>query len=852
VAAYANRPDFAFQIAFNAGPNDAVTAPIWNNFTKYVRSMSALSRGIQYELGTALAASPAVLLRDVDEYLNSANTGSPYYPNIKPYRRVLFQGVWPNAGTGNLINANTWRGNSLSAYDGTFDSYSLGFSPWWMNRFGAGCTDVISAGTTHSGANCLLVTMTLTTAFQGAYFIVPAIPGRQYTASAYVRLTSANTIAIGITGGATGTSTSTVGSYVRLTVTFTATQPSHQVQVFTTGTVAAGSFRIDDLQFEAGASASAFTTTGAVIYPIMAPYAERFVKNYKDGAFTGYCSIPCVDALAALSNISIATDYISGLTLQYTPDHYWPLSGGSVTTAWLPGTSNKPTPPLSVITSKNGLGTGQAPVPGSNLGILGDPGGTGVLFSPPATITQKGAILGSSTGSLSFPGVTGATGYSATMSAWVVATARPSEVQAVMFAVASSPNTTQPLLLGISVTNQIYASVGGTLDFAFSPLFFATNGPVITDGKPHLLFMTVVQDVTNTVLRAYVDGAQIGTGLIASTASIGGVLTATTTGKSMQIGGFFAYTAYEDQLQGAAAHAAAWDRALGAGEIADLWLAGNGYAGNTTSGGVVGQHILTYGKYAGTTRISPGSTVMGAPTNTGTIDLLSDTNRIVDAELGRVWAAPDGAVVFEGRQDRYLRLTSSATLGQNVAGGHIPFDESVELDTDPQYVYVNVQYTQGNGPTAVGGTPADVATAALDFFYPGFSKTVDTLTAATAQTLADWVFYTHNGAVQRVASITLDPASNPTLWAFCLSVEIGWRLTFSLRAPAANNGAGITSVNDFFVESVSHDGIDADAGTWFTTLWMSPLALGTPQSGQPGILDDTTWGILDSTAKLAP
>lgn len=852
---YLNRPDFYFGIAFNADPNNPAAVPTWNDLTKYVRSASAIARGKQYELGQTLAASPTFLLRDIDENLNSANTASPYYPNVVPYRRALFMGTWPNSTTGNLINTGAWRGNNQLAYDPTFDSYTVASTPWWVQVGGTTlATDLkIDSVSPHSGANDVFVNILSGTAIQGAGFLLTTMPGRTYTASLYARTSVSETVRIGVLGGVTGGSATAAATYTRISVTFTATQPSHVIQCLTVGTVSASNLRIDDIQLEQGNSLSAFTTTGPVIYPIMNAYAERFQKVYADGGFTGYVQVPCVDALAALSQISIPTPYVAALTIQYTPDHYWSLSQSRNPQgflSFLPGICTKATPTLGGLTSSNGLGTGQVPSTGTPMNIPGDSGGAGVTFSPPATLAGQGAIIASLNNTIAFPAVVGSSGYSATLAAWVIATIRPSEPMAVIWTVPSSYASVQPPFLGISDTGQIYASVGGTLDGAFNSFLYHTDGPVVTDGQPHFLVMTVAQDATNTTMRAYVDGVQVNAGFVVTNASIGGTLLASITGKQVQVGGFFAFTAFENQLQGSVAHAALWNRALSQVNITDLWNAGQGYAG-ILSGNQVAQHLVTYGKYAGATRISNGSSVMGAPTYTGTIDLLTDTRNTTVAELGNVWAAPDGAVVYEGRQDRYLRTASLYTLGQNVTGGHIPFDESVEFDTDPQYIYVNVQYQRNGGSNAVGGSVTDVQAAALRFFYPPFAASADLLYDATAQDLANWIFYTHNGAVQRVASITISPASNPSLWPFALGLEIGQRVTCSMSAPAANNGAGITFVADFFVEQISHDNIDADTGAWDMTLWMSPIATGTQQSAQPWILGDATWGVLDSTTKLA-
>jgi len=135
----ANRPDWIIQVAFNADPNDTFAAPIWTVITEHVMAASAIARGRQYELAQTQAAQPTVTIRDVDEYFNSANGSSPYAPDVRPYREILWQGVWDptnliNTVSGNLLNADGWRLN----YDPTFERYTTAAvpSPDWTATVG--------------------------------------------------------------------------------------------------------------------------------------------------------------------------------------------------------------------------------------------------------------------------------------------------------------------------------------------------------------------------------------------------------------------------------------------------------------------------------------------------------------------------------------------------------------------------------------------------------------------------------------------------------------------------------------------------------------------------------------------
>lgn len=141
--AYTNRPDWTIQVAFNADPNDATAVPVWTDLTSMVMAAGQIARGKQYELAQSQAAQPVVLFRDPNEYLNPANVLSPYSPNVQPYRQILWQGLWPNGGTGNLLNSGTWR----TPVDPTLESTTAGTTPAYIVAVGGSTARVVNAQT---------------------------------------------------------------------------------------------------------------------------------------------------------------------------------------------------------------------------------------------------------------------------------------------------------------------------------------------------------------------------------------------------------------------------------------------------------------------------------------------------------------------------------------------------------------------------------------------------------------------------------------------------------------------------------------------------------------------------------
>lgn len=1055
-----NRPQLWWQAAWSADPNTDPADPLWmrrwTDITPMVRKVSGISRGRMYELVKSQAGQPSINFWDPNEYLNQANTDSPYYPDVQPLRELLGQAMWDNGGTGNLINPDMWMPNDIAPLDPSFEGYSNGAAaPDTVTAVG-GVTPTITTTNPQQGTKSLTYTVAAVATRQGVSWEVPCVPGQEYTTSAYIRQSSASTqwlmvdglnnawdnyertevdtwgdadsgqtwaptggaasayfvsdgqgkisvtavnssrIQLIDTGGtdgravyyftvpavATGASyftylfmrgtdasnayyariewatsgnatlrmarfvaaastllgsgvslgpyaagevwalafdlvgtqlqakawnttgnqprdwqetvtdstittgtlagpraflnsgvtntlpmlfaydrfavigttasstTTTTGAYVRLSKTFIATAPTHTVTVATRGTAVAGTVNVDAIQHEPGDTASAFTTSGPCIYPILLDNVERWPRsNVEDTAgFAGQCDTTAVDGLAALNAITLDPDYAAAV-MALEPDYLWRLDGGSGTST-AQETSGNQGPPLIPFDSKYGPGN---PVEfGTPIEIVGAYGGTGAMFTPvdnstaftPDTILSTGRATG--TPQIRFPaGGFNTSQWSATITAWVKATPTdPVSSMIVAFPLAVvSPIPTAPIFLqivGDTAVAQIQSPNGSSLTTG--------SGVVVADGTPHLLVGTITQvSGGNTTVNLYVDG-ELDDTQSATTTSLGGMFTAPCT--VMGVGG--AGINGSQVINGVVAYTALWDRELSADEVTALWTAGGlGHAGELSGTRVARR--LEQGGYNGATRISAGSTTM-QPSTAGTVDALTDAQNTTTVEDGTMWVAPDGAFVFEGRQERWLRLTARGVFGEDETGGEIPYLDGVRFDYDPAFVFANVRVSRVNGTTAVGGTAVDIATAARRFF-PRSSPpdSGDYETDALAQYKADWTFNSHKAPLRRVSVLTIDPSSNPALWKKALGIEIGQRWTVKRRAKAANAGAGITMSEDYFVERVIHNEINMDTGRWTISLIMSPIGLVTNPPGvtfQPWILENATYGILDSTTVL--
>jgi hypothetical protein len=842
-----NRPDVYVGVAFNADPFDTGATPTWVDLTSRVYRISSAKRGRQYELDRNQAGSLSIDWHNADEAINPVNTGSPYYPNVLPYRQVLVRAMWPNGGTGNLLNA------LYNGTDGSFESYTSGAAaPSWLTAVG-GVVPTVTTSTPQQGTKCVTYTVTNSATAQGTSWVVPCIPGRQYTVSGYVRQTGTSTQRISVTGIGVGSSTATSGAYVRLTMTFTATQPTHTVSLLTTSVApSAGTVFIDALQHEPGGSASTFTTTGPMIRNVWTRgYIERWPLGWVDGGFRGISVTPAVGPLAILANAALHTEVRNSIMAK-GPALYWPLSESQGATVYAE-TSGNNGPSLVTWVSPSGATT--LPAPGTDNNITGDPSGTGVLFTQgsiiPTSASDMGAVLGSGpafrTPAVAFP--VGATGSSweSTAVAWAqptfpfVASAAAGEiVRVTTFLPTQGAGQLQTANIRVLSDGSVSTAivVGTTVTVAQS----ATN--LVNDGKFHLFVATVSQvSGGNTTLTLYVDGASVATTTV-STATAGLI---TAPAKNVMVSGRNDGTATSTMLGGIINHVALYGRALTAGEIADLWTAGKGYAGELESARI--GRYLSYGGYTGPTNIGTGASIMGAGTVQEGDALLDSCQRASDSAFGNFFEDANG-LAYASRNARYLQTTASYTFGERVDLGEYPYEDDVTFDFDPTLVLNVADITRTGGIKAHAEDTTGVSQKR--YGRQNFTRTIDIASDNETVDAGTWVVANRKDPHLRVAAVTFAggrvgglTAADGTLWPMLLNLEIGTRVTLKRRPKAANLGAGITMSSDYFVESIDHHDIDFKTGEWKTTLLLSPITV-----AQPWILENAAYGVLDSTTVL--
>lgn len=717
-----------------------------------------------------------------------------------------------NCNTNGTVDVGAWRKVAgvwaqLSLNTGVF-TYSAGTQVWL--RF-------------QTTGNTLQGKAWLTTAIEPSSWIsntdtsLPAGPATGF----HVQLSTGNTMVSPVvtyaqyaaTYGSAGTITTTTGSYVRLTSTFVATQPLHTIQIATTGTATAGTVLIDDIQLEPGGTASAFSSTGPVIYGNFAGYVERWPSNWNYQGTYGIAQITCVDAFAPLANTLLHTAYTQSV-LAKKPAYYWRLNDGASVTTFAESSGNNGPGLVRVNASTGGSPTF---APNTAIAIAGDPGAVGVHITG-GTISQATAMeaytlsIGTNTGTMGF-----------TAALWFLADTAPT-ITGVSVYLYGTFEGTDFLLIAPNTTSMV-------IDASLSSGAFGVNhgtGLNLKDGKVHLLIATVQVASNSITTQTWVDGVLAQNNTDNVTTAFGSAAP-DFRWNNIEVGGQAdAYNGGGSGMQGIYAHVALWNRALSSTEIADLVNGGKGYPGETS-----GQRIARYltSSYIGPTAIDTGSSTMAVDSLAERTAALDGCQAVALSENGNFFQSRSGFLTFQGRSLRYLELTPVWVFGETTGSGEIPYLPDIAFDFDPTQIFNDVTVTRTDGAVVESTDNA----SQLSYGVRSYQRTINIASDLETIDAANWILGGHKQPTQRLQALTIDPGANPAVWPCALGARIGDRATVKRRT-----AAGYTMSADYFIERIE---TNRAPGQWKVTFQMSPASLGE----QPWILGDSVYGVLGVT-----
>lgn len=813
-----NWPVIGTSVAFGVDPN-ATPYPVFTDITTRVRTCS-VNRGRQYELDQFQSGSMSLTARNEDETFSPGNTASAYYNSVKPMRRITQIAAWPVAG--NILNdtnsnvAPAYAGSiasvltNVTATDGNFEDGTVGH---WHGSSGHSGTALIANSTTYAeqGTHSLKVTTvadTGTNGFsgwnQGAYLSFPTIPGRVVTVSAYVYIPASSGVAgvrMDVFAVAGPVTTSVVGSWHRLSFTFTALNPQTVVYLTVTGAVpAAGlSFYVDAVQVEFGSTLNAYTSTGPTIYPVYAGYVERWPEKWNDAGFYGYLDLECVDAFNALAQYTMDSAIVMDF-LQDAPVSFWQLNEASgATGAGNSGTDNT-TGSLSF--TNVGAGTGTYAF-----------GNAGPIEVNCLTMTPTSSTVGKILQTAQLPANLGSQGgYPMTFELVFLSTG---SATVLLEALDPWKNWFSIMLV---TGGYIAAQIDGT-SLAQTPLAY-------NDGTWHHVAVTLSRSGSVLTTTIFVDGAQVvqgttsaGWGVISAVAlAVGGRLTANQT-QALFNGSICLVAVYRSVLSSAriASHATAVSTAF----------SGDG------SGARINR-VLAWIGWNGQTSIETGSSVMGMATSYSGQSALTVMQDVELSENGAFFVGPDGALTFQGRNHRNLSTSSVLTFGENAAGGEIPYLDDIEFGYDLQLVYNTISIKRAGGVTS---TVSD-ATSISNYFTRKLDRNSYVSTDSEATDASNFLLNKYKQPMERVTQLAVDIGANPSVAGQVLGLDISDRVTVTRRPSAGSVQSG-----DYFIESIKHDiKFDQSNAQWIVTFMMSPV---TPFTFW--ISDDPVNSISDST-----
>lgn len=761
-----------------------------------------IQRGRQYELDQVQAGAYSGTVVDPQENLNPQNGSSPFLANsgkIAPYRALSVAAMWPQAG--NLICSTVAAG-----YDPSFETGTGGF----FVKAGSG-TGLASSSAQHFvGTKSLLVTQGGNVLLNWPFIQIYGAPGVTVTVSIYAYLTGGCSVQIRCPDGSNSSVLSTQTTWTRLTVTYTQVDAGDFITIAGTG-VANPTYYLDAVQAEYGTTASAFTTSGPTRYNLYSGYVERFPTVYDMAGKRANGTLTGVDALAILARTVINQSYLSTVTAD-SPALYLPFNDSAG-----PGK-------FSIGGQYWGIDNEESPSGSFGWGADQFLDGTPALVMAqrnPANPPEPGAL--DNTQITEWNNLTGSLSINTTaltMEVWVKFSA--GNITPMQIAIITDGNTVDPdqqyIRLSSRTTGKLQAEVRDTA-VPYGPGYLPVQfGYGLADGQWHYYAITLTAASGETIFTQ------------ADLATDSGVISPVLKNPwGINTVHFECATDMGDALSQMSLYGfALYTRDIGNIARNNHYHRGSGYK-TELSGARIARLLGVY--WLGGSSVATGYTQMAEDFSYNTRTMLDVCEEIQDTERGLVYANVAGSVVFEDRSTRYNSKTSLWTLGENAAGGEMPY-VAYQSDFDPTYLFTQANLSRpGNSAFA----PMINATTQALYGQRILTQTVQVCTDFDLTQTGTFYLARYGAPKVRIAKLTLNPAANPALWPMVLGLEISQRITVKRRSDS------LTTSNDYYVEQITHN-VNSDNGTWTVDLQLSPVF-----NPVAWFLGDATYGVLGTT-----
>lgn len=489
------------------------------------------------------------------------------------------------------------------------------------------------------------------------------------------------------------------------------------------------------------------------------------------------------------------------------PTHYWPAGDPSGATY---GSNLAPASiaALVMVTSKYGNAgaaagfgdSGGAPAGFANASgpLPGDGGTVWAQTGLPAAATSGGYALYCQDSA--FPEIVATNGI--TIAGWFSITATQMYQPMTLWAVKGTkgPIARVQAAPGGALTLQTWDVAGNTVTTALGTGTYLGTG----------MFQVAWAYVRGIGWVAYVNGAQVAASVATPALP--------PTFAWIEAGGEADRYTSGNMLEGQVAHLAVFPQALPAARVASQYWAGSVALQGEPDwsrierllayGGYTGRRVLTRTTPAdlcasasnlGTTQASSGGAGFGSPAGVGTVQagqVVADTAASLSPAMLTV--AATGDVVYLGKGTMFGQQPTWA-LGENTAGGEIPYLGDIGFGWDPQKVINLIQITQLDRQDIVTPQVRVTETASqkryaqstyqvTGYLNNDLTTPISSATPSNLLDLANWIAETLQAPQLRADQVTVDAASYPPAWPLVLGARPGDIATVTIRpvtAPAA-------------------------------------------------------------------
>ncbi|MFG2144136.1 carbohydrate binding domain-containing protein [Streptomyces sp. NPDC048696] len=777
------------RIVVQAGFGFAPTASsvTWTDITPWVdlKAGIRITRGAADELSQIQPGTCSLTLDNDGGRFSAGTAASPYYPYVRPNCPLR---VMELTAAKNLVREGTFEetspGSGLYANTG-----------WEDNSTQPPLSSLVDLTRAHQGSASLLTQWNDSSiGYSGIeQTIVYGLEiDRTYVASGWVWVsTGSPAVRWQIDGGAVLGGPSTVtGAWQRITVVWTATAPSHILQLTTIAvTTPGGSVWLDEVQVEEGTSPTAFDSTFARLH-------ARFYGAVGEwpAKWTGLHStvrITATDLLKSLASLPQLEPLLAEEILQLQPSVYYPLTepDGSATAGDLSGSG-------ATSLSSVQIGSGGTLVVGQATGPAAT-GRTAAWFTPVSASAGQylSADLGPQVEALSRR-------YFNWIEGWFC-TSIPDRV---ICGFASSSSQYQ-LVFALNASGQFIIEY---TDNGTSRLTETPSGAAWADGRWHHFFY----DEWNHNL--YLDG---GSALPVFTASMMSL-------RQLIVGGWAGTRLWSGQI----AHIAMHTRPTG--DLAPGWITAHFAAGALGfSGELADQRMKRLAGYAGITSVISSGSFRPVGSQGGGGSNALEMMRTVEATEGGKFMADrgSGSLVFQARSIRYNAPPSVVISFADLETG------DVEMPVDDQKLVNDVTGVRPGGATQRVKSDASIAA------YGRYPKDLTVLKTTDNEVVdaMSWLVYRYADPQPELRNIPVEAYTMPlATYRSLLDADVSTLLTIT-SMPAQAAAPTVTATVEGYVETIGMENHRIDFYTSRTatdSVW---------------VLDDPTYAVLGTTTRLA-